>query len=123
MTKLLHMRYLLLFFATIRFIVCEAQKYTGYVYLDKNRNGLFDSGDKKLKGVAVSDGLNPNIDKKLKYAVEAATGKTLWETADWPHALAATTNITYANNKIFSGIQWGSLNANLTQGDAIIVEK
>lgn len=35
-----------------------AANYTGKVFDDRNSNGVFDSGDRPLKGVAVSDGLN-----------------------------------------------------------------
>jgi outer membrane protein assembly factor BamB/predicted phosphodiesterase len=49
---------LLVTIVIVNSIVCNAQKYTGYVYVDNNRNGIYDSGDKKLEGVAVSDGLN-----------------------------------------------------------------
>ena len=52
------MKYLFLLFSIFYFTVCNAQKHTGFVYADNNRNGVFDSGDKKLKDVAVSDGLN-----------------------------------------------------------------
>lgn len=32
--------------------------YTGYVFVDKNKNGTFDKGEKAMPGVCVSDGLN-----------------------------------------------------------------
>lgn len=32
--------------------------YTGHVFIDKNKNGLFDKGEQTLPGVMVSDGLN-----------------------------------------------------------------
>ena len=32
--------------------------YTGHVYVDKNKNGVFDRGEKTLAGIKVSDGLN-----------------------------------------------------------------
>lgn len=32
--------------------------YTGRVFIDKNKNGVFDKGEKAMKGIAVSDGLN-----------------------------------------------------------------
>lgn len=32
--------------------------YRGHVYVDENGNGLFDNGEKPMKGVSVSDGLN-----------------------------------------------------------------
>lgn len=32
--------------------------YTGHVYVDKNKNGVFDKGEKPMSGVKVSDGLN-----------------------------------------------------------------
>lgn len=51
------MKNLLLFLLFINITFCVAQPYKGIVYLDNNRNGVFDSGDKKLKNVAVSDGL------------------------------------------------------------------
>lgn len=35
-----------------------AGEYTGKVYVDANRNGQFDKGEKTLKGILVSDGLN-----------------------------------------------------------------
>ena len=31
---------------------------TGHVYVDKNKNGVFDKGEKPMSGVKVSDGLN-----------------------------------------------------------------
>lgn len=36
----------------------SAFAYSGKVYLDKNRNGIFDAGDRPLDKVCVSDGLN-----------------------------------------------------------------
>lgn len=36
-------------------------QHTGRVFEDKNNNGIFDPGDKPLKGVAVSDGLNVSL--------------------------------------------------------------
>ena len=33
-------------------------QYTGKVYVDANRNGVCDRGERPMKGVAVSDGLN-----------------------------------------------------------------
>ncbi|MGM9802699.1 MAG: PQQ-binding-like beta-propeller repeat protein [Muribaculaceae bacterium] len=38
--------------------IVSAQQYTGKVYVDANRNGCYDRGEKVLAGVAVSDGLN-----------------------------------------------------------------
>ncbi|MGN0213995.1 MAG: PQQ-binding-like beta-propeller repeat protein [Muribaculaceae bacterium] len=35
-----------------------AAQYTGKVYVDDNRNGICDRGERPMKGVAVSDGLN-----------------------------------------------------------------
>lgn len=35
-----------------------AQKYSGMVYVDANKNGKYDKGEKVLKGISVSDGLN-----------------------------------------------------------------
>lgn len=32
--------------------------YTGHVYVDKNKNGVFDKGERPMAGVKVSDGLN-----------------------------------------------------------------
>lgn len=32
--------------------------YTGHVYVDKNKNGVFDQGEKPMVGIKVSDGLN-----------------------------------------------------------------
>lgn len=32
--------------------------YTGHVYVDKNGNGMFDKGEKPMKGILVSDGMN-----------------------------------------------------------------
>lgn len=32
--------------------------HTGHVFIDKNKNGIFDKGEKPLKGVSVSDGLH-----------------------------------------------------------------
>lgn len=32
--------------------------YTGHVYVDKNGNGVFDKGEKPMRGIPVSDGLN-----------------------------------------------------------------
>lgn len=32
--------------------------YTGHVYVDKNKNGVFDQGEKPMAGIKVSDGLN-----------------------------------------------------------------
>lgn len=32
--------------------------YQGHVYVDANRNGRYDKGEKLLQGVCVSDGLN-----------------------------------------------------------------
>lgn len=39
-------------------LAASAQPYTGRVYQDANGNGTFDSGDKPLAGVRVSDGIN-----------------------------------------------------------------
>ena len=39
-------------------LAASAQPYTGRVYQDANGTGTFDSGDKPLAGVAVSDGIN-----------------------------------------------------------------
>lgn len=36
----------------------QAAPYSGRVFIDKNKNGLFDKGEKALAGVAVSDGLH-----------------------------------------------------------------
>lgn len=33
-------------------------QYSGKVFVDKNDNGIYDSGEKLLKGIKVSDGLN-----------------------------------------------------------------
>ena len=33
-------------------------QYTGKVFVDENRNGLLDEGEKRLHRVSVSDGLN-----------------------------------------------------------------
>lgn len=35
-----------------------AAQQSGKVFVDVNRNGVFDKGEPLLKGVAVSDGLN-----------------------------------------------------------------
>ncbi len=36
----------------------HSSEYIGYIFSDTNQNGLMDSGEKGIKGVAVSDGLN-----------------------------------------------------------------
>ena len=33
-------------------------QYSGKVFVDENDNGIYDSGEKLLKGIKVSDGLN-----------------------------------------------------------------
>ena len=38
--------------------LCVNAAYTGSVFVDENRNGIFDRGEKTLSGVMVSDGLN-----------------------------------------------------------------
>lgn len=47
---------------TLALLSCTAAwmqaAYTGHVYVDKNRNGVYDKGEKTLPGVLVSDGLN-----------------------------------------------------------------
>lgn len=37
---------------------CLFAQYSGKVYVDENRNGKYDAGEKLLSGIAVSDGLN-----------------------------------------------------------------
>lgn len=37
---------------------CLFAQYSGKVYVDENRNGKYDAGEKLLRGVSVSDGLN-----------------------------------------------------------------
>mgnify|MGYP000931183640 CR=1 FL=1 len=40
-------------------VITEAHAaYQGRVYVDSNRNGIYDKGEKVLKGIRVSDGLN-----------------------------------------------------------------
>lgn len=40
-------------------VITEAHAaYQGHVYVDSNRNGIYDKGEKVLKGIRVSDGLN-----------------------------------------------------------------
>ncbi|MDP4205863.1 MAG: metallophosphoesterase N-terminal domain-containing protein, partial [Bacteroidota bacterium] len=39
-------------------ISCFASDYKGVVYIDSNKNGIFDIGEKPLSKVMVSDGLN-----------------------------------------------------------------
>ena len=51
-------RFILLF--SVFSVGCFAQ-YSGRVYVDENRNGIFDKGEKLLKGVSVSDGLNVTV--------------------------------------------------------------
>lgn len=51
------------FFRVLLFAGCmttavQAAPYTGRVFVDKNKNGLYDKGEKALPGVAVSDGLH-----------------------------------------------------------------
>lgn len=50
-----------IFFNVAALLVCVAFSaegaYTGHVFVDKNRNGVFDKGEKTLSGVMVSDGL------------------------------------------------------------------
>lgn len=49
-------------YATFLLLGCVAfsaeASYTGHVFIDKNRNGIFDKGEKPLSGVIVSDGLH-----------------------------------------------------------------
>lgn len=49
-------------FLSIVLLTCTASfasaAYTGRVFVDKNKNGVFDKGEKPMAGVAVSDGLN-----------------------------------------------------------------
>ena len=49
-------------YATFLLLGCVAfsaeASYTGHVFIDKNRNGIFDKGEKPLSGVMVSDGLH-----------------------------------------------------------------
>ena len=33
-------------------------QHTGRIFVDRNQNGLFDAGEKALKNIGVSDGLN-----------------------------------------------------------------
>ena len=42
--------------------------YTGHVYVDKNKNGVFDQSEKPLAGIKVSDGLNV-VETVLLYPV------------------------------------------------------
>ena len=40
-------------------VITEAHAaYQGRVYVDSNRNGIYNKGEKVLKGIRVSDGLN-----------------------------------------------------------------
>lgn len=39
-------------------LLATASPYTGKVYIDANQNGVYDKGEKTIKNVAVSDGLN-----------------------------------------------------------------
>ena len=43
-------------------------QYTGKVFVDENRNGLLDEGEKRLHRVSVSDGLNVVIARTFPYA-------------------------------------------------------
>ena len=49
-------------YATFLLLGCVAfsaeASYTGHVFIDKNKNGIFDKGEKPLSGVMVSDGLH-----------------------------------------------------------------
>lgn len=40
------------------FAIIANAAHTGHVFIDKNNNGVFDKGERALKGVSVSDGLN-----------------------------------------------------------------
>ena len=46
--------------------------YQGRVYVDANRNGVYDKGEKVLKDVWVSDGLN--VVRRSLYASRTRTG-------------------------------------------------
>ena len=52
------MRRIFLYVILGLFSVCLNAAYTGKVYVDSNRNGKYDKGEKLLEGVMVSDGLN-----------------------------------------------------------------
>lgn len=39
-------------------LTAHAATHTGHVFVDANQNGLFDAGERPLKGIAVSDGLH-----------------------------------------------------------------
>lgn len=47
-----------LFFLSLVCATAAWGGFTGRVYVDRNHNGVFDKGERCLKGVAVSDGLN-----------------------------------------------------------------
>lgn len=47
-----------LFFLSLVYTITAFAEFTGRVYVDRNHNGVWDKGEKCLKGVAVSDGLN-----------------------------------------------------------------
>lgn len=51
-------RFLGLFFLSFVYATAAYAEFTGRVYVDGNHNGVWDKGEKCLKGVAVSDGLN-----------------------------------------------------------------
>jgi len=40
------------------FSFCQLFAYTGRVFVDTNKNGIYDKGEKTLEGISVSDGLN-----------------------------------------------------------------
>ena len=67
------------FYLTCIIIVClcsilDAHEiYTGKVYVDSNRNGVYDVGEKMLKDVMVSDGLNVvRTDNEGAYSLSGA---------------------------------------------------
>ncbi|WP_455673999.1 outer membrane protein assembly factor BamB family protein [Phocaeicola sp.] len=52
------MRKTILFSFLLAAAIPATASYSGRVFVDKNNNGVFDKGEKTLKGIKVSDGLN-----------------------------------------------------------------
>lgn len=55
------MKHLLLTVALLLVAVTASASYEGSVYVDRNGNGIRDNGEKALRGVRVSDGLNVTL--------------------------------------------------------------
>jgi hypothetical protein len=61
-------------FPTLLPAVCDSR-----VFIDTNRNGVFDAGERGLSGVAVSDGVHiVRSDRDGRYRLAAMPGKTLF---------------------------------------------